>query len=492
MAASDAPLPEDLLTLVPEEAVRRIALERLDELEQASGRLADPDDAEAVHDLRVALRRLRSTLRAWKPYLAGSVRGRHRRKLQELQSLTGAGRDAEVGARWVADLSGSLTHGEGRGAAWLRSRLAKRALRERKGMLAAVKETLPKLLRRLRRGLSTYAVTVGKDPAARPARFATKLAEALRRHGDRLLRALAGLKGGEDTSAAHAARIEGKRLRYLLEPLAGRLPEVQALLERLKGLQDELGAVQDFVVLESLVGTALEDAAVAHARKLRKAAERGGRRAGAAPRAPRDATRAGLLALARQVADTRRTRLDAVREGWRQGAAPEALAAAVEGVAHAAEAQAHAGLEIERKYLLRALPPLHAGELQRIEQGWLPGERLQERLRRVVVGDEVRCWRTVKLGRGVSRVEVEEACPLELFERLWPLTEGCRVTKRRHVVREGAHAFEIDEFLDRDLVLAEVELASADETVALPDWLAPFVVREVTGEDEFVNRNLAR
>jgi CYTH domain-containing protein len=59
-------------------------------------------------------------------------------------------------------------------------------------------------------------------------------------------------------------------------------------------------------------------------------------------------------------------------------------------------------------------------------------------------------------------------------------------------VREGGHVWEVDAFLDRDLVLAEVELESEDEEAPLPDWLAPWVEREVTGEAEYSNVNLAR
>ena len=59
-------------------------------------------------------------------------------------------------------------------------------------------------------------------------------------------------------------------------------------------------------------------------------------------------------------------------------------------------------------------------------------------------------------------------------------------------VPDGDRVWEIDEFLDRELVLAEVELEGEDEDVTPPDWLRPFVVREVTGEPEYVNVNLAK
>ena len=52
--------------------------------------------------------------------------------------------------------------------------------------------------------------------------------------------------------------------------------------------------------------------------------------------------------------------------------------------------------------------------------------------------------------------------------------------------------YEIDEFNDRELVLAEIELSAEDEELVIPDWLKPHVVREVTGEPEYVNVNLAK
>jgi len=70
---------------------------------------------------------------------------------------------------------------------------------------------------------------------------------------------------------------------------------------------------------------------------------------------------------------------------------------------------------------------------------------------------------------------------------MWPLTAGKRVHKRRY--RLGR--WEIDLFLDRDLVLAEIELASEDEPVDIPDWLSPYLEREVTGDPAYVNLNLA-
>jgi CYTH domain-containing protein len=131
-------------------------------------------------------------------------------------------------------------------------------------------------------------------------------------------------------------------------------------------------------------------------------------------------------------------------------------------------------------------PALH------IEQGYLPGNRIAERVRRTSAGGEEHRYRTIKGGTGIARVEVEEEVAPALYEHLWPLTEGRRVFKRRHKVNDGELVWEIDDFADRDLVLAEVELPSEETPVDPPEWLKPYVVREVTGEDEYANSNLAK
>ncbi len=65
------------------------------------------------------------------------------------------------------------------------------------------------------------------------------------------------------------------------------------------------------------------------------------------------------------------------------------------------------------------------------------------------------------------------------------------MAKRRHRVPEGSLVWEIDEFTDRDLVLAEIELPARSADVPLPDWLRPLVVRDVTDDPAYLNENLA-
>lgn len=150
--------------------------------------------------------------------------------------------------------------------------------------------------------------------------------------------------------------------------------------------------------------------------------------------------------------------------------------------------------EIERKYLLDGAPDRsRLGVGSELMQGYVPGVRIFERLRRVQRKDgSFEHVRTLKLGRGVSRVEVEEAMDREFFARMWPLTEGRRVHKRRYGVQDGDFVWEVDEFLDRDLWLMEVELTDEAQRPEPPAWLGRHIVREVTLEPDYLNLKLAR
>jgi adenylate cyclase len=151
-------------------------------------------------------------------------------------------------------------------------------------------------------------------------------------------------------------------------------------------------------------------------------------------------------------------------------------------------------IEIERKYLLRALPDraAHAPFVE-IDQGYLPGSRINERVRRAVGPRGATYTRTIKAGSGVSRTEIEEETTAVFFETVWPLTAGMRVRKRRYSVWEGSDEWVIDEFLDRDnLVLAELELEHVEQAVQIPPWLAGVLDREVTNDQAYTNHALAR
>lgn len=462
--------PSGLLDLAAYEGASRIALFYLDRAGQAAARLKKRGDEEALHDFRVSLRRLRSNLQAYAPYLAAAISPKHRKRIRKLASSTGGGRDAEVHLAWLEARQLDVSIEEAAGVEMLRDELERQLESGYEEAVAGALRKFARLDRRLRRRLAELETTGKASGLDQGRRFTSAVALRLPEYAADLELHLSRVQTIADENEAHRARIRGKRLRYVLEPIANDVEGVDELLLQLKGLQDVLGDLRDAQLLTALV-EALE------------------KQAGPGPNA--DAA-PGLRHLAERLQDEQRDLFEDLRRTW-LGDRSEDFFAAVDRVRASLVSTDAADVEIERKYLLTGLPPALAGRpSRRIDQGYIPGERLHERVRRSREGGEEWYVRTVKVGRGIRRTELEDRADRETFEALWPLTRGRRVSKRRYRVTEGRLTWEVDEFTDRDLVLAEVELPSEDLKPRLPEWLAPYVVREVTDESEYVNINLAR
>jgi CYTH domain-containing protein len=318
---------------------------------------------------------------------------------------------------------------------------------------------------RLERRLRRYRAVIRLDPSAPPRTGAMVTGRRIRRLGEVIAQTLGEVHSMANGQEAHRARIEAKRLRYVLEPLRG-LPGVEVVVERLKALQDDLGDLHDSLVLDADLG--------------RLAAE-----------APEEA-RPGLLILGERLRRRGAATFARLSPEWLHGAAAPFFGEVAELGSKLAAVPATV-VEIERKYLLRGVPDAaRAVAPMEMRQGYLPGTRLIERVREVRSFEGTAWYRTVKSGAGIARIELEEETTREVFEAMWPLTAARRVIKRRYRVPEGDLTWEIDEFTDRELVLAEIELPSADAEVRPPAWLAPQVVREVTDEPEYTNYRLAR
>jgi len=480
--------PTGLLSAPPAVAVDRCGAVLLDDALDARQQLAAGDTDQALHDFRVAVRRLRSVLRAFKPYVDHEIGAKVRRRLRAVARATNAARDTEVLLGWVRGILPELTRSQRVGGRWLEGRLAAELEDEYAVSLRVVRRRFPALARTVRRRLAAAAQNPwgGSAPGTT---FAAALEEMIGDHLATFVAAMDEVEGPDDEARAHAARIRAKRLRYLVELLEGEFETAPRAVAYLKAVQTLLGDLHDVQVAEPRFRAASEVAAAEHALRLGDLAsdadERARRRARQRNAVP------GLLTLNRNARDARWDLFERFRS-WR-AEHEAALEREVQSVLEGLRQVTPAGIEIERKYLLRALPErAAAAESVDVEQGWLPGERLLERLRRTSGTDGDRFSRAVKLGRGLSRIEVEEETSPELFAALWPLTESRRVRKRRYFVPEGSLTWEVDDFQDRDLVLAEVELPSTDTEVPVPDWLAAVLDREVTGDPAYVNVNLAR
>ena len=148
------------------------------------------------------------------------------------------------------------------------------------------------------------------------------------------------------------------------------------------------------------------------------------------------------------------------------------------------------GLEIERKFLVAGDFKPFANKATRIIQGYLSS--VPERTVRVRIKDD-KGFLTVK-GRssksGTTRFEWEKEIPVGEAQELIAICESGVIDKTRYIVEAGRHIYEIDEFHgdNQGLIVAEIELASEDETFAKPQWLG----KEVTGDTRYYNSMLMK
>jgi CHAD domain-containing protein len=314
-----------LLSRSPEEGARLLALSFLDQAAEARPRLADSGDAEALHDFRVGLRRLRSCLRAYDAQLADSVSKKLARRLKRLAGSTGPGRDTEVQIEWLRARSPHLSSHHRAGLAWLLARLEERKRDAYGEMEDEVADEFAKVEEDLRARLSVYRIEIHLDPKEDRPTLAEATARILHRQVTELEQHLARIEDADDEKEAHQARISAKRVRYLLEPLVEEIPGAGPLVKRFKALQDLLGELHDAHVLEAELSEAVETAAAERSRKILELS------LAAAPddrllRAERRrAHESGVIALAR-LNRVRRDRLfEDLDEEWLDGKASEFL-----------------------------------------------------------------------------------------------------------------------------------------------------------------------
>ena len=311
--------PADLLSRPPEEGARLIALSWLDQAAAAFPRLQDPNDSEALHDFRVGLRRLRSCLRSYRPYLEESLPKKLQRRLRDLAASTGPGRDTEVQIEWLRGRSRHLGSYHRAGLAWILGRLEERMRTANEEMSARLPKEFPRLEADLRERLSTYHTEIhlsGPSPT-----LAEATAAILRSQAQELESHLARVDGPEDEEEAHEARISAKRLRYLLEPFDQ--PEAAALVKRTKKLQEILGELHDAHVLETELAESLQIAASERVRRLLEVSLSDAPDEALIRAESRRSRESGLLALARLNRGRRNRLFQELEAGWLEGRAAE-------------------------------------------------------------------------------------------------------------------------------------------------------------------------
>jgi len=67
------------------------------------------------------------------------------------------------------------------------------------------------------------------------------------------------------------------------------------------------------------------------------------------------------------------------------------------------------------------------------------------------------------------------------------------IYKTRHILKHTSDKlyWEIDEFRDYDLIIAEIEIPTEDYELVIPEVLKPYILMEITKMGQFSNSNLA-
>lgn len=220
-------------------AVER-ALELLEEAERCAKRLRRGSARrEDLHRFRVNIRRLRVHLKIHDE--ACKVPQKLRERLRRAFRRTNSLRDAQIGLTWINGLGDRARHGRTDTGA-LAAEAARRGPRD---LAPDDWKRFAKLAKAVRRTL-TKRGRAGPDLRG----FRKDCESAARRAFRKLARRIARLNGGQDAKALHKVRIAAKRLRYILEPLAGRVAGLPPL-NSVKSLQKSLGDIHDLTVIEA-------------------------------------------------------------------------------------------------------------------------------------------------------------------------------------------------------------------------------------------------
>ena len=255
MATSSPPVTDPA-----KRAARVIALTLLRDVVAARDRLDDPSDDKALHDFRVALRRLRSWIRAFRPVLRDTLRGSVVRRLAHIAEATGASRDIEVRIEWI-DRARRQLHGEERkGATWLIKRLKGEKLTCDAELRRVLDDEFDKATRRVDKAMSRYEARVEGERS-----YEEVTSEIVTHHLDALSTAMAGVSSVNDRAQGHAARIAAKRLRYVLEIVAPSDSDQARAMVSLKELQDRLGDLHDAQTFGSQLASLVAELSAAKA-----------------------------------------------------------------------------------------------------------------------------------------------------------------------------------------------------------------------------------
>ena len=146
------------------------------------------------------------------------------------------------------------------------------------------------------------------------------------------------------------------------------------------------------------------------------------------------------------------------------------------------------GIEIERKFLVKSDAWRNLGKPVHYAQGYLVADA--ERTVRIRIAGK-QAFITIKgPSDGISRKEFEYEIPTDDAVEMLKMCPIPVIEKFRTKISWEGKLWEVDEFKgdNESLVMAEIELQSADEEFVVPPWIDV----EVSGDVRYFNSYLSR
>jgi CHAD domain-containing protein len=203
-------------------------------------------DIEAVHDMRVATRRMRSALRLFKPFFEADTLRPFRRHLRRIALALGEVRDLDV------FMEKALSYEHDHPKVDLSPLLAAWEAQRQQARCALIKQMDSKSFSRFVTEFHTFLTTPGVGAISLPVP-GNAVAYQVRHIAPRVIyehyeqvRAYDTVLDGASLLTLHALRIAFKRLRYTVEFFEEVLgPEAKLVLKEIRGMQDHLGDLND-------------------------------------------------------------------------------------------------------------------------------------------------------------------------------------------------------------------------------------------------------
>ena len=157
-------------------------------------------------------------------------------------------------------------------------------------------------------------------------------------------------------------------------------------------------------------------------------------------------------------------------------------------------------IEIEKKFLLKAMPDVLPTEVVKIDQFYFKNkEGVWERVRQWNSNLYGKRWiHTIKTKiSDFSNEEIEKDITKLEYEEF---KKGCRqkksnsryIKKERWIYPDGDLYWEVDIFKDKcHIIIAEIEIPSEDYDLNIPEFISKKTLLEVTGQKLFSNRSLS-